>query len=195
MNLFRIIGFLSIVILFTIILIFTFKLISKSKSFSNNTVKLKETKEPTIESTKEPTIKPTKTQNTNYKIIYETSKRYDGGKNYYVLIDKVDITNDKFISNIKEIIRKIIKHKGENISIELHDNRQSLDISYKQYGDNSLTRPLIEEEKQLKTRSFIAGYMGDMEIGIYLNTLMLFPCAFVDNPDIGKYHKTFEFNP
>lgn len=134
-------------------------------------------------------------KNLEYQIIYELSdKRYDGGKNYYVLIDPVDLSPDSFKADIKAIAKKIVAEKGKKISIELHDSRESLNISYKQYGDQSLGRPRTDEENKVAERHFIAAYDGELETGIYLNSLMFFPGAFKDSPEVGKYVETIEFD-
>jgi len=134
-------------------------------------------------------------KNLKYQIIYElANERYDGGKNYYVLIDPVDLSSDSFKTDIKVMAKKIVAEKGKKISIELHDSRESLNISYKQYGDQSLGRPTTVEENKIKEKHFIAAYAGELETGIYPNSLMFFPGAFKDSPEVGKYVETIEFD-
>ncbi|MBC8390474.1 MAG: hypothetical protein H8E13_20810 [Actinobacteria bacterium] len=52
-----------------------------------------------------------------YEIIYTLNLRYDDGISYYVLINPIDLSDDTFRENIKEIIRKIVEEKGKKISI------------------------------------------------------------------------------
>ena len=130
-----------------------------------------------------------------YQILYELSnKRYDGGKNYYVLIDPVDLSSDSFKNDIKTIAKKIVAKKDNKISIEIHDKKATLDLSYKQYGDMSLGRVLNQSELDERAIHLIADYSGDLETNIYLNSLSFFPGAFEDNAKVGKYLETIEFD-
>lgn len=130
-----------------------------------------------------------------YQIVYELSnKRYDGGKNYYVLIDPVDLSSDSFKNDIKTIAKKIVTEKGKKISIEIHDKKTTLDLSYKQYGDMSLGRVLNQSELDERAIHLIADFSGDLETNIYLNSLSFFPGAFEDNTKVGKYLETIEFD-
>lgn len=130
-----------------------------------------------------------------YQIMYELlNKRYDGGKNYYVLIDPVDLSSDSFKNDIKNIAKKIVTEKGNKISIEIHDKKTTLDLSYKQYGDMSLGRVLNQSELDERAIHLIADFSGNLETNIYLNSLSFFPGAFEDNTKIGRYLETIEFD-
>lgn len=130
-----------------------------------------------------------------YEIIYELlKKRYDDGKYYYVLMNNVNTSNDKFKNDIKIIIKKITQEKGTKISIEFYDKKEILELSYKQYGTLSLKKPLTQEETFEKSVHHIADYSGELENGIYFNTLTFFPSTFTDNPKVGKWLETIEFN-
>lgn len=133
--------------------------------------------------------------NLKHQIVYELSnKRYDGGKNYYVLIDSIDLSSDIFKADIKAVVKKIVAERGKKVSIELHDSKESLNISYKQYGDQSLGRPKTDQENRIVERHFIAAYDGELQTGIYPNSLMFFPGAFKDSPEIGKFVETIEYD-
>ena len=133
---------------------------------------------------------------TKYTIIHTiTTQRYDGGVTYYVLIDPIDLKNDKFKDNIKSIIRDIVKKKGGKITIEFHDKIESLNISYKQYGDMSLKRPRNQREEEIEAVHFIAAFSGQLKTYAYFNTLDFFTVAFSDHPIVGKYGEQIEFNP
>lgn len=132
----------------------------------------------------------------DYEVIYRLSdKRYDGGEDFYVLIDSVNLENDSFKDDIKKVIKDMVEDYGGKISIEIHDDRDSLDISYSQYGDYSLGRPRNDAENEILAIHFIAIYAGQLETGLYNNTLMFFPAAFSDHQTVGEYVKSEEYNP
>ncbi|PIR51411.1 hypothetical protein COU78_01565 [Candidatus Peregrinibacteria bacterium CG10_big_fil_rev_8_21_14_0_10_49_24] len=131
-----------------------------------------------------------------YTIVYTIhTQRYDSGTSYYVLIPAVDITSDVFKEEVRMLVRKIAAEKGGAVSIEFHDSRQSLDLSYKQYGDQSLGRPVTQGERDILARHFIASFDGELDTGIYRNTLMFFPSAFRQHPSVGEHVASEEFNP
>lgn len=136
-----------------------------------------------------------KVSDLKYEIIYSIEKRFDGGISYYVLIDPVDLTNTSFIDNVKFLINKLVKEKGKKISIEVFDNKEALDLAYKQYGDLSLDRTLTVEENLWQGTHYIAGFSGELETDLYLNTLNLFPSASSDHPKVGEYVSVMEYNP
>lgn len=131
----------------------------------------------------------------NYDIIYSIEKRYDGGTSYYVLIDSVDLNSLLFMDDVKYIVNDLVREKGEKISIELFDNRDALELAYKQYGDLSLERTLTESENLWQGRHYIAAYSGNLETGFYFNTLLMFPSASSDHAEVGKYVAITEHNP
>lgn len=134
-------------------------------------------------------------ENLKYKIIYVlNNKRYDGGKIYYVLIEPINLNSDNFKTEIKTITKKIISERGKKISIEFHDNLESLNISYNYYGIGSLNRQKTNDENKILERHFIAMYDGELETNIYFNTLTFFPAAFKETLEVGKYVETLEFN-
>lgn len=156
--------------------------------------------------TKESGIKPQFVQETTstpiptvkspeYDIIYETSKvRFDGGKNYYVLTQPFNLESDAFKEDIKSIFKKIVSEKGNKVSIEIYDNKDTLELFYKRYGDLSLNRPLTKVEVESNASHLIASYDGDLTTGVYKNTLSFFPSGVKTSPLIGKYVDTIEFN-
>ena len=131
----------------------------------------------------------------NYKIIYSIDKRYDGGTSYYILIDPVDLNNTSFMDDVKYIINKFVKEYGGKISIEIFDDRTVLELQYKLYGDLSLGRPLTNNEYQQAAIHYTAGYSGELETGLFLNSLYFFPSADSNTPQVGKYVTTMEYNP
>ena len=131
-----------------------------------------------------------------HEIIYTLdNERYDGGINYYVLIDPVELDNNNFKEDIKDIIKSLVKEKGTKISVEIHDNKDSLIISYKEYGDLSLGRLTTKEEDNLMATHLIATYNGELKTDLYFNTLYFFIAASSNNPTVEKYISTIEFNP
>jgi hypothetical protein len=132
-------------------------------------------------------------QTPEYEIIYSLSnKRYDGGKNYYVLIDPIDLNDKDFKDAIKFLVIDMIDKYGTKISIEIHDNIDSLNISYKEYGDLSLNRPTTNQENELMSLHHIAAFQGELETGLYLNTLSYFPSSGLGT-EVDKYAETIEF--
>ncbi|MCW5887752.1 MAG: hypothetical protein KIT07_06475 [Anaerolineales bacterium] len=130
-----------------------------------------------------------------YQIVYQVPNyRYDGGKAIYVLVDQVDLSSDLFKDDIRNILRMIVSQEGNKISIEIHDSRATLDLSYKQFGDLSLGRLLTQSELDNRGIHLVATYDGDLTTNIYVNTLSFFPGAFTDNPNVGGYVDTIEFD-
>lgn len=132
-----------------------------------------------------------------YEIAYQVEgKRYDGGINYYVLIDPVDLTNDSFKNDIKNITRQIVKDKGSKISVDFVDNKSVLDLEYKShYGSNTLGRILTKAEMDELGQHLVAAFSGELAADEYPNSLLFFPSAFKDTPRVGKYVDHMEFNP
>lgn len=130
-----------------------------------------------------------------YQIVHELANvRYDGGKNYYVLMEPADLKTDSFKEDVKKIVKKIVSEKGGKISIEIHDKKESLTVSYKQYDDKTLGRVRTKAEGEELALHYIASYSGQLEVDTYLNTLYFFPGAFADTPKVGKYVETIEFD-
>jgi hypothetical protein len=157
---------------------------------------------PKTEQKKEPIQEAKETNNKvqelpNYEIAYELkNKRYDGGVNYYVSVPSINLSNDNFKNDIKTIVKQIVKDKGSKISIDFVDNKEVLDLEYKShYGANTLGRILSKEETDKIGLHLIATFDGNMQTGIYPNTLMFFPATSKDNSKAGKYLETIEFNP
>ena len=162
----------------------------KQKPKNTNAEKnvVEEKPQPQQEKIPEPTI--------FYKIIYEEFIRVDGAPSYFVLLDKVDISNEKFMLEIKGVINKITTEKGKKINIEFLDDKNLLDLMHKShYGANTLGRALTAKEREKLARHNIASFSGELANMPYTNTLSFFPSAFADTPEIGKYVKSEEFNP
>lgn len=131
-----------------------------------------------------------------YEVVQTISAhRFDGASQYYVLMDSVDLTTDDFKADVKRIISDMATKNGVKISIEVHDSQESLDLSYKQYGDLSLKRTLTDAETSMEAEHFISAFDGQMSTGTYTNTLSFFPGTFTTNDTVGKYIETIEFSP
>lgn len=140
-----------------------------------------------------------------YEIIYTLNHlRYDDAITYYVLIDPIDLSDDIFKDDIKEIIRNIVEEKGNKITIEIFDKRDSLENGYKdgkfeetadlEGWDNWFTDKIAND----LAIHCIASYDGRLETGLYLNTLYFFIYSESDNaenPEIDKYVDIIQFNP
>lgn len=106
--------------------------------------------------------------NIPYEIVHEASIRFDKAPSYFVLIDEVDVSNDKFIGEIKTLINKIVTEKGEKISINIFDDKKALDLMYKShYGVNNLGRVLNKSELKILERHSVASFSGELETDMY----------------------------
>ncbi len=141
---------------------------------------------------KQPEIKIPK-----YEIVHEVSgKRYDGGINYIILVDPVNIKNDIFKEDIKNITKQLVKDKGSKISIDILDDKKTLELyNESHYGKGTLDRILTKQEMDMVGLHLVASFSGQLETMIYPNSLAFFPGTFTDNPKVGKYVQTIEFNP
>lgn len=132
----------------------------------------------------------------SYKITQTvTGKRYDGGIIYYVVIDPVDLSSEAFKNNIKDLTNKITKEKGGKISIEFFDSEVTSDVHYKEYVEMSLTPQETKDAQADMGIHYVASFSGELESGIYKNSLMFFPGTFKSNQTVGKYVDTIEYNP
>lgn len=132
-----------------------------------------------------------------YEIVYEIkNKRYDGGVEYFVSIDPVSLANDSFKNDVKSIVNQIVKDKGSKISVNIIDDKSTLDLYYKShYGANTLGRILTKPETDQIGLHLIASFAGEMKTEVYLNTLSFFPATFTDNTKVGKYVGNIEYTP
>ena len=122
------------------------------------------------------------------------NKRYDKGTKYYVFIAPVNISNDTFKEDVKAIIAKMVAENGDKISINIFDNKDALDVIYKQYGNNTGDIRTAAEDNLVALHE-VAGFSGELSTDQYFNTLHFFPNAFTTTPKVGKYVGTIEFNP
>lgn len=121
--------------------------------------------------------------------------RYDKAPSYFVLIDKVNLKNDSFVTEIERVINKIVSEKGGKITIDFFDDKKALELYYNSnYGIN-IGKLLNKSENNLLAQHSIASFSGENSADMHYNTLYIFPAASKDNPNVGKYVKTKEFNP
>lgn len=163
---------------------------NKEENKTEQTVSGSETeaKEATEEIETIPTIK--------HEILHETVKRYDKAPSYFVLIDEVDLSNDKFKDEIKNLINKIVTEKGAKISIDILDNKNALELFHKShYGANTLGRILNKSELAQLEKHSVASFSGELETDMYLNTLYFFPSASKSTSKVGKFVEIVEYNP
>lgn len=136
----------------------------------------------------------------NYEIIHTLENaRYDGGYFYYILIDPIDINDSNFKDNIKKTISKIVEEKGINIGLDIYDNLEALN-----YGYEYDTAPMEEWEKLISNeeimvklaRRCIATFDGNLDTGLYYNTLWFFIYSDHANiSEIDKLSEVIEYNP
>ncbi|MBI2257513.1 MAG: hypothetical protein HYU67_01270 [Flavobacteriia bacterium] len=140
--------------------------------------------------------KTEKIHSIKYEIINEIIKRYDNSPHYIVLIDEVDLSNNKFKLEIENLINKIVTEKGAKISIDIFDNKNALNVFNKShYVENTLGRILNKDELVQLEKHYISSFDGELETEIYPNTLNFFPSATKKNAKLGKYIETIEYNP
>lgn len=131
-----------------------------------------------------------------YETLHENVNRFDKAPSYFVLIDEVNLSNDKFKEDVKNLINKIVTEKGAKISISILDNKKALDLFYKShYGVNTLGRNLNKSESAHIEKHSVASFNGELESGIYPNTLYFFPSAFKSTEKVGKFVEIIEYNP
>lgn len=129
-----------------------------------------------------------------YTTVYtKQNYRSDGAVKLWILIEPVDVSSDAFKADVENVIRQVIKEKGAKISLSIFDQRSTLDLDYKQYGDLSLGRARTEEESAQMARHAIAVFDGEFGNNfMYPNELSYFPGAFKNTPEVGQYVATVE---
>ena len=192
----KIVRYISYIILFTIAGATVPKSAETSSSKEENkpkiVIKREENtteQEPATAQKEEPLIK--------YEIQEDltTVIRYDKAPSYFVLIDKVNLKNDSFVTEIERVINKIVSEKGGKITIDFFDDKKALELYYNSnYGIN-IGKLLNKSENNLLAQHSIASFSGENSADMHYNTLYIFPAASKDNPNVGKYVKTKEFNP
>jgi uncharacterized protein YuzE len=122
-----------------------------------------------------------------YEVVYVSDNiRYDDAPIYYLLIDQVDLQKfDPVRQKIEEDIYTIVEEEGKEISLEIFDDEDALELYYKShYGVGELGRILTDEEQKFLERHSIASYAGALETGLYFNTLYFFPGYLGKNAQI-----------
>ena len=192
----KIVRYVSYIVLFTIAGATVPKSAETSSSKEENKPKIViKTEENTTEQ------EPATAQKEEPLIKYEIQEdlttviRYDKAPSYFVLIDKVNLKNDSFVTEIERVINKIVSEKGGKITIDFFDNKKALELYYNSnYGIN-IGKLLNKSENNLLAQHSIASFSGENSADMHYNTLYIFPAASKDNPNVGKYVKTKEFNP
>jgi hypothetical protein len=125
----------------------------------------------------------------NYEIIKKTDQlRTDKGVTGYIIIRPVDLSTDAFVSQIKNLVKKMVKEdlKQEKITIEIFDSMNALDMYVK---DSNSKAPLL-------VTHYVAKYVGDSSDEIYKNTLYIFPNSTKeDKSEASQYFDIIDFDP
>lgn len=124
----------------------------------------------------------------NYEIIKRSNQeRKDAGLTLYVVIRPVDLSNNAFMGQIKNLVKKIVKEEDKqgNLTLEIFDSMNALDWMV---SKKSSTAPLLQV-------NHIAKYVGNSKEDPYPTTLYFFPSAQKDNPSVKSYIETIDFNP
>lgn len=138
---------------------------------------------------------PAVVKTSSYQIIETSKERADKASVLYVLIDPVDVSNSSFEEKVKDVVRQVVAKQGGKVSVNLFDDRDALKLAYRQYGTQTLGRARNAEETALLERHYIASFDGQLQTGLYSNTLTFFPMAFTSSAVVGKYVDSGEFNP
>jgi len=129
-----------------------------------------------------------------YDILFEDKEyRFDGGISYELIIEPVDLSNDNFKKYVELVIDEMVNKYGTKISITIFDNKEICEKIYKlrENGGGLLDKEMLDK----RALHLIATFDGELDTMFYTNTLMYFPGAFTDNPVVGKYVSTIEYNP
>ena len=120
-------------------------------------------------------------QQAQYQVVYSKDEhRTDGAPQYWILIDAIDINTDGFKVDIQNVVRDMIKKEGKKISLIIFDQLSALEENYNNETNDS--------------RHIIATFDGDFALGLYLNQLSYFPAAIKDDPIVGQYVGSEDFN-
>ncbi len=121
--------------------------------------------------------------------IVETSfeERSDKAESLYILIPTVNLDQRKYVTYIKNIVKKLIVYGGhsETISILIFDDEDSLNKIFQNPDDTDLNIP----------SHYIARYDGHMKGVTYDYNLTIFPLTPQSNPYVKNHHDTIKFNP
>lgn len=193
----KIITFILIIICLFIFIKFFSNLISSSDKLSNKNI-VSQVSDSNITKVENNTPKEDPFKNAyEYEVVHELSNiRFDGGNNYYVLIDPIDLSNDNFKDRIKATMKKIAHEQGGyKVSIDIFDNSKMLDLYYEShYVLNILDRTLTKSEIDQLSTHLIASYDKNLSTGLYKNELDFFPATSKSNAVVGKYVEILEFN-
>ncbi len=128
-----------------------------------------------------------------YEILYESQIRYDKAPCYYVLVDTIDVNDDKFILKMKTIVNSVTTEKGTKIDIEIFDDVDALYLYYNShYGINKLGRILNKKEVHILKKHHIASFSGEFELGEYENSLYILPHY---SPTEKNTSRVYEYTP
>ncbi len=147
----------------------------------------------------EASISYTKNKDIGYEIIHVIKDRFDGALTYYILISPQDLSTDDFKKDIEQLIRYFTSVKGKKVSLDIYDDKEALEYGYVEtYGTIEQSLGIINNTEIIEHLALhcIANFDGELETGIYYNTLWFFIYAdYVDNSLINKYTDIVEFNP
>jgi PBP1b-binding outer membrane lipoprotein LpoB len=184
------------IVQFTIFLFLTYIIIgcSSNAPITHSTAKVDKSTDSSQENTE---IKANKLKSAiSYEIIYTlTNKRFDKGQNLYVLLEPIKLESASLKDEITQLINELVKEKGEKTSIDFYDNKETLELDYKLYGDLSLGRNTTKKENENLALHHIAGFSGSLSTDLFENTLYMFPNADSDHPDVGDLVSIEEYNP
>jgi hypothetical protein len=131
-----------------------------------------------------------------YQVIKEITTRFDKAPSLYIKIDPIDLNNSKFKDDVKVIIKDIALKHGKKFSAHIYDDQSALELSFKEYGDMSLQRPLNKKEQIRLAEHYISSYTGELSTNFASYTIDFFPATINTDKKVGKYVEFgLEFEP
>jgi hypothetical protein len=131
-----------------------------------------------------------------FSVVYsEPELRNDDGLYCYVLTKPIDISKDDVKSQAENIVRKIVKVTGTNVTIDIFDNREAMNTQYGVWVVKSINQPLDPKLDALIERHQIASFEGGSTRGPSTNTMIIFPNSTNKVTEVSAMSTSYEFNP
>lgn len=114
---------------------------------------------------------------------------YKKASYYYVSIVSPKLADAKFKEDIKAITKELLAIHDDKIIIQFSDSTDTLQNLYHE----QLFPEMAPAEDNSQPKHLIASYTGNLDIPTYANTLVFFPAAFTNTPQVGSYKETINF--
>jgi hypothetical protein len=131
-----------------------------------------------------------------FSVVYaEPELRNDDGLYCYVLTKPIDISKDDVKSQAENIVRRVVKATGTNVTIDIFDNKEAMDTQYGVFVVKSVNQPLDPKLDALIERHQIASFEGGSPRGPSANTMIIFPNSTNKVTEVSAMSMSYEFNP